>query len=96
MGSIQQTLTAGTDKSGTIATGGTSQPLAAANTSRKRLVVQNVSDTAMTVTDLLSTATAGGAGCWLIAVGATWEATTNRAVYIVCATTGKKFTAVEI
>lgn len=96
MASIQQTLTAGTDKSGSIATGGTSQLVAAASTSRKSFDFQNISDTDMWITETLATAAADTAGCWKVASGEVWAAGTNRAIYVVCATTGKKYTALEV
>lgn len=96
MASIQQTLTAGDDRSGTIATGGTSQLVAAANTRRKSLDFQNISDTDMWITETLAAAEADTPGCWKLSAGEVWAAGTNRAVYVVCATTGKKFTALEV
>lgn len=96
MASIQQTLTAGTDLSAAIEEGGTSQQVAPANTSRKRLILQNISDTDMWVTDIQGTARADIAGNWKVAAGASWEAATNREVSVVCGSTGKLFTALEV
>lgn len=91
-----QALPAGADKSNSITTGGTSQLLAAANTSRIQFDFQNISDTDMWITETLGTAAAATAGCWKVPAGGVWSASTNRAIYVICATTGKKFTAVEM
>lgn len=89
-------LTAGVNRSGSITTGGTSQLVAAANTNRLALDYQNISDETMWITEHLTTAAADTAGCWKLDPGDCWYATTNRAVYVVSATTGKKFTCTEM
>lgn len=96
MASIQQTLTAGTDISGTITAGDTSQLVAAANLTRKALDFQNISDTVMWITETLGAAAADTSGCWAVSPGDVWAAGTNRAIYVICATTGKNFTALEV
>lgn len=96
MGAFQQILSAGADKSGAITAGGTSQLVAAANISRKALDFQNISAETMWITETLGAAAASTAGCWKVEAGAVWSASTNRAVYVVSATTGSKFTAIEV
>lgn len=92
----QPALSAGTDRSGSIATGGTAQQLAAANAARKGLRIQNISAEVMWVNQTGGTAAAAGAGSFKIAVDGTFEITTNQAVSIVAATLGSKFSATEI
>lgn len=90
------TLVAGTDRSGSITTGGTAQQLAAANSARKSLTIQNISDVDMWVNEIGGTAAADTAGSWKVTAGSAFAVSTNRAISIVAATTGKKFTATEI
>jgi hypothetical protein len=86
-----------TTRSSTITTGGTSQQVAASNTSRKYFVIQNISDTAMylgvgytptTTTGLLLSANGGGM---------IFETSfiPTQAINVLCATTGKAFVAWE-
>lgn len=86
-----------TTRSGTITTGGTSQQVAASNSSRKYFAIQNISDTAMylgvgytptSTTGILLTANGGGF---------TLESNfiPTQAINILCATTGKAFVAWE-
>lgn len=90
------TLPAGTDRSGSITTGGTAQQLAAANAARKSLVVQNISDADLWINEIGGTAAADTAGSWKVTAGSAFAVSTNRAISIIGATTGKKFTATEI
>lgn len=86
-------LPAGTDRSGTIATGGAAQNVAAANTARRGFDFQNTSDTEMRVTEngTPATATTG----FQVLAGGTFRTRTNRAISVFCATTGKTFAATE-
>lgn len=86
-----------TTRSSTITTGGTSQQVAASNTSRKYFAIQNISDTDMylgvgytptTTTGILLTKSGGG-----LAFESTFIPT--QAINILCATTGKAFVAWE-
>jgi len=86
-------LPAGTDRSGSITTGGTAQNVAGANTSRRGLDFQNTSDTEMRVTENGTSATA--ATGYLVAAGGRFNARTNRAISVFCATTGKTFASTE-
>lgn len=86
-------LPAGTDRSGTITTGGAAQNVAAANTARKGLDFQNTSDTEMRVTES-GTAASATTGFQVLA-GGTFRARTNRVISVFCATTGKTFAATE-
>jgi hypothetical protein len=87
-------LVAGTDRSGSITTGGAAQQVAAGNTSRRALDFQNTSDTEMRVTEngTAATATTG----YQVLAGGRFSARTNRAISVFCATTGKTFAATEI
>lgn len=87
-----------TDRSGTITTGGTAQQAMAANTSRKYLLIQNISDTNMWI-NFTTTAVQDSPSILLLANGGSLaqEAgfVSTEAVSIICATTGKKWTAKE-
>lgn len=86
-------LQAGANKGGAITLGGTAQDVAAANTIRRGLHIQNTSDTEMRVTETNADATAT-TGFKLLA-GERLEIQTNQRVSIFCATTGKTFAATE-
>lgn len=88
-------LPAGTDRSGSITLGGTAQVLAAANTARRGLTGQNISTGDLWINELGGTAAADTVGSYKVAAGATFTVQTNRAISIVGATTGQKFTATE-
>lgn len=88
-------LTAGTDLSGDITVGATAQTLVAANTGRLGLTIWNISDTDMWVSEG-GTAAADTEGSVKIAAGTSYEVRTNRAISVIGATTGKKFTALEV
>lgn len=86
-----------TTRSSTITTGGTSQQVAASNTSRKYFAIQNISDTDMylgvgytptTTTGILLSKSGGGF---------VFESNfiPTQAINILCATTGKAFVAWE-
>lgn len=88
-------LTAGVDKSGTITAGGASQQLAAANTARLALTIQNISGGDLGINEMGGTAAIGTAGTYTLPAGASAEVHTNRLVNIIGATTGQAFTATE-
>jgi hypothetical protein len=87
-----------TDRSGTITAGGTAQQAMAANSARKYLLIQNISDTNMWF-NFTTTAVTDSPSLLLIANGGSFvqEASfvSTEAISIICATTGKKFTAKE-
>lgn len=89
-------LPSGTNRSGQITTGGTAQQLAAANASRVKLTGMNISTGDLWVNEIGGTAAVDTAGSYKIAAGGTFSVNTNRAVSIVGATTGQKFTATEV
>jgi hypothetical protein len=90
-------LGAGTDRSGSITAGGTAQVLAAANTARVALVGQNIDPSEdMWINEVGGTALANAAGSTLVPAKATFSIDTNRAISVVAATTGHKWTAVEL
>lgn len=92
---VGTTLTAGTDSSGSITTGGTAQALAAANTARRGLVGQNISAGDLWINEIGGTAAADTVGSYKVTSGSPFSVSTNRAISIVGATTGQKFTATE-
>lgn len=93
--SLSSSLPAGTDRSGSITTGGTAQSLVAANTSRQSLKGQNISAGNLGLNEIGGTAVIGAAGTYTVAAGQAFSVSTNRAVSIVGATTGQAFTATE-
>lgn len=89
-------LPAGIDRSGSINAGGTAQQLAAANPARLSLTFVNTSDAVMTINETGGNAGASGtAGSWPVPAGSTFSVSTNRAISVWGATTGKTFTATE-
>lgn len=88
-------LPAGTDRSGTITTGGTAQTLAPVNASRNSLTGQNTSTGNLGINEVGGTAVIGAAGTYTIAAGQSFSIGTNRAISIVGPTTGQAFTATE-
>lgn len=88
-------LSSGTDRSGSIATGGTAQSLAAANASRTGLKGQNISSGDLWINEIGGTAAADTAGSWKVPAGSSFSISTSRSISIVGATTGQKFTATE-
>lgn len=87
-----------TDRSGTITAGDTAQTLAAANATRKYLLIQNVSDTAMWI-NFTTTAVKDSPSLLLEPNGGSLVMesgfVSTELVSIICATTGKKFSAKE-
>ena len=85
-----------TDRSGTITAGGTSQQVAAANTSRRYLVFQNHSDTDMWL-NFGTAAVATQPSVKIIANGGYYEPLVAPlgTVNVLCATTGKAYTCKE-
>lgn len=88
-------LLAGTDRSGSITLGGTAQPLAAANTARRGLRGQNISTTDLWINEIGGAAAIDTVGSYRVRSGGKFSIDTNRAVSIIGATTGQKFTATE-
>lgn len=86
----------GTDRSSTITTGGTAQTLAAIHTQRRSLTGQNISTGDLWINEIGGTAAADTVGSYKIPSGATFSIKTSRAISIIGATTGQKFTATEI
>ncbi|GEM_PF-5675776 len=86
-------LPAGTDRSGSVTTGGTAQLIANTNANRRGLTFQNTSDTEMRITENGSAATATNG--YQVAPGGRISISTNRAISMFCATTGKTFAATE-
>lgn len=84
------------DRSGSIDTGGVSQEVAAANTSRRYLVFQNHSDTDMWL-GIGAAAVADEPCVKLYANGGVYEPLVppTEAIHVICAGTGKKFTCKE-
>lgn len=95
-GSSASSLTAGTNRSGSITTGGTAQQLAPANASRKMLSGQNISSADLWINEVGGTAAVDTAGSYRVAAGASFKVNTNQAVSVVGATAGQKFTATEV
>ena len=92
---VTPTLPAGTNRSGAITTGGTAQVLAAANSSRLSLVGQNISSGDLWINEIGGTAAVDTAGSYKVGAGVSFAIGTNRAISIIGATTGQKFTATE-
>jgi hypothetical protein len=90
---LETRLPPGTDRSGSITTGGTSQQVAAANTSRVTLTFQNTSDTNMYVND--TGASASPTAGYLVTPNVIVSSTTNNQINVYCAITGKSFIATE-
>lgn len=88
-----------TDRSGSITTGGTAQTLAAANTSRRYLIIQNTG--AGTLWFNFTTAAVQTQPSFRLDVGASFEMPTaagvisTEAISIIGATTGQVWTAKE-
>jgi len=89
-------LAAGTDRSGSITTGGTAQQMAAANSARKSLKGQNISAGDLWINEIGGNAAVDAAGSYKVTAGSAFSVATNRAVSIIGATTGQKWTATEI
>lgn len=93
---VDAALDTGTDRSSSVTTGGTAQALAASNTARRSLTGQNISSGDLWINEIGGTAAADTAGSYRIPSGSAFAVSTNRAISIVGATTGQKFTATEI
>lgn len=83
-------------RSGSIASGGVAQQLAAANAARRFIKGQNISSGDLWVNELGGTAAAATEGSCVVPPRATFVIETPAAISIVGATTGQKFTAVEV
>lgn len=86
----------GDNRSGTITVGGTAQVLAVANDYRRQLRIQNISAADLWVNTLGSPAVIGTEGSFKIIAGSFYDVLTSKAVSIIGATTGQKFTAIEV
>jgi len=88
-----------TNKSITIATGGTAQALVAANASRKGLRISAPQAAGLWWSDTTATPTANGSGCYWLPAGQYYEfaanEVTNAAVSVLCAVTGAVVSATE-
>lgn len=87
-------LPAGTNRGGSITTGGTAQQLAPANASRMFLSGQNTSTDDLWINETGGTAT-GGSPSFRIPAGSTFGVNTSQAISIWGATTGQTFSATE-
>lgn len=86
-------LPAGADRSGSITTGGTAQTLAAANSSRIGLTVQNTSTGELRIKEDGSAASMITG--YSLSPGGTAKIQTNKLISIIGATTGQTFAATE-
>jgi hypothetical protein len=87
-------LPAGTNRGGTITTGGTAQSLAPANANRRSLTGQNQSAGDLWINEVGGTAT-NAQPSFRVTAGATFSISTNQAVSIWGATTGQAWSATE-
>ena len=94
VGGGSSTLPDGTNRSGTITTGGTAQQLASANTSRRFLTGQNLSTGDLWINEVGGTASASQPSN-RVPAGGTFSVSTNRAISIFGATGGQQFQATE-
>lgn len=89
-------LSNGTDRSGTTsATAGTSTQLAAANTARRGLNIQNTSAGTIGVNEVAGTAAIGAAGTYTIPAGGSFNVRTTQRVNVVGSAASLTFTATE-
>lgn len=86
-------LPAGTDRSGTATTGSTQ--LAAANTARRGLNIQNIGANNIGINEFGGTAAVGTAGTYTIVPGGTLNVRTNRQINMIAVTAATAFTATE-
>jgi hypothetical protein len=91
--SASQSLTAGTNRSGTATT--TSAQLAPANTSRRGLNIQNIGANNIGINEFGGAAAIGTAGTYTIAPGASANVRTTNQVNVIAATASTAFTATE-
>lgn len=92
---LAQALPEGTDRSGQIDSGSQAKQLAAANASRKTLTGQNISSGDLWINEVGGPASIDTAGSYRVPAGATFSVKTSRAVSIIGASTGQKWTATE-
>ena len=92
--SAPTTLPAGTNRGGTITTGGTAQQLAPANTSRRSFNGMNLSTGDLWINEIGGIAVPSQPS-YRIAAGGTFSISTNQAVSIYGAATGQAFSATE-
>lgn len=88
-------LPSGTDRSGLITSGGTAQELAPLNPIRASLMGQNISAGDLWISENGEPAAIDAAGSFKISSFECFAVRTNRAISIVGATTGQKFTVTE-
>ncbi len=89
-------LPAGTDRSGvTSATIGTATTLAASNTARRGLNIQNTSAGNIGINEIGGAASIGAGGTYTVAAGASINVRTNRAVSVVGSAASQTYTATE-
>lgn len=93
---VTNVLPSGTDRSGTITSGGTAQQLAASNSSRRELRGQNISSGDIWINEIGGTAAADTAGSYRVPSGAAFSVQTNQAISVVGAITGQAWTATEV
>jgi len=86
-------LPAGTDRSGTVDT--TSKTLAAANSSRRSLNIQNISANTLGVNEFGAAAAIGSPGTYTLAAGATLNVRTRNAVTVIASAASSAYTATE-
>lgn len=92
-GATSAPLTAGTDRSGTAGTSSTS--LAAANTARRGLNIQNISANTIGLNEVGGAAAIGSPGTYTLAAGASFNVRTNQAVNVIASAAGSAYTATE-
>jgi len=90
---VSTPLTAGTNRSGTAGT--TASQLAAANSNRQGLEIQNVSANNIGINEIGGTASIGAAGTYTLAPGGSIRVRTNRAVSVIAAAASSAYTATE-
>jgi len=88
-----EALVAATDRSGTAGT--ISTQLAAANSARKSLNIQNVSTNTLGINETGGTAAIGSPGTYTLAAGASLNVRTNRQVNVIASAANSAYTATE-
>lgn len=86
-------LNSGTDRSGTVGT--TSTQLAAANTARRGLNVQNTSTGTLGINEVAGAAVIGGAGTYTIPAGGSFNVRTTQRINVIGSAAGLTYTATE-
>lgn len=86
-------LPAGTDRSGTVGTA--SAQLAAANTSRRGLNIQNVSANTIGINEMGGAAVIGSPGTYTLAAGSSINVRTNRQINVIASAAASAYTATE-